>query len=134
MNLPVVAPPAPHQVSPPPPPVKQTGTTSPQKLKKSCQIILFLYHTGALNHSCPSCGICFSSVSTLSAHATYYCSKRPQPPTGGASASTGAGSEPLPAHPEAVGTPLSNGNRSLTPDQQISDDLVIKIYITVFIR
>lgn len=33
MNLPVVAPPAPHQVSPPPPPVKQTGTTSPQKNK-----------------------------------------------------------------------------------------------------
>ena len=33
---------------------------------------------GGLNHSCPSCGICFSSVSTLSAHITYYCSKSPK--------------------------------------------------------
>ena len=42
---------------------------------------IFLWFCGfavGLNHSCQSCGISFSSVSTLSAHVTYYCSKRPK--------------------------------------------------------
>lgn len=50
-------------------------------LVQSCRILklnqCFTFFTAGLNHTCPSCGISFSSVSTLSAHVTYYCSKRP---------------------------------------------------------
>lgn len=73
---------------------------------------------------CPSCGICFSSASTLGAHATYYCSKRPQVTTAVASAPV-TNESPLPTLPTQTemmaNVPLSNG-RSQTPEQM--DELV----------
>ena len=135
MNLPMIPHPAQRQVSPPPPPLPPTNKQS-KKCRHFCirwrnLIKIFSFPSGGLNHACPSCGICFSSASTLAAHATYYCSKRPQPPNAAqpppptAPPAAAANSDPvLPAHPEAIGTPLSNGNRSLTPDQHMPDDLV----------
>lgn len=98
MNLPVqAAPPPPNRVSPPPPAASKSST--------------------GLNHTCPSCGICFSSASTLSAHVTYYCSKRPQvTPAGSVAPVTNESPLPtLPAQSEMMSTPLSNG-RSQTPE------------------
>jgi hypothetical protein len=70
---------------------------------------------------CPSCGICFSSASTLSAHATYYCSKRPQVTPAVAPVPV-TNESPLPTQPEMMANvPLSNG-RSQTPEQM--DEMV----------
>ncbi|XP_046449683.1 zinc finger protein ush-like isoform X4 [Daphnia pulex] len=104
MNLPVAPPP------PPPPPIPSRLSPTPPASSKS---------SAGLNHMCPSCGICFSSASTLGAHATYYCSKRPQVTTAVASAPV-TNESPLPGLPTQTemmaNVPLSNG-RSQTPEQ-----------------
>ncbi|KAI9563178.1 hypothetical protein GHT06_010636 [Daphnia sinensis] len=105
MNLPVAPPPPP----PPPPPIPNRLSPTPPASSKS---------SAGLNHMCPSCGICFSSASTLSAHATYYCSKRPQVSPAAAAPVTSASPLPtLPTQPEMMANvaALSNG-RSQTPE------------------
>ena len=90
---------------------------------------------GTLNHACPSCGICFSSASTLGAHVTYYCSKRPasQPAAGaGAMASAPVNNDHHQlvdgnggASSSSASTPTINGGRNQSPDQLITSDAAV---------
>ena len=120
MNLPVAPPPS--RVSPPPPAASKSSgilfSVSSDNIVRQFEPIGV---AAGLNHTCPSCGICFSSASTLSAHVTYYCSKRPQVAAPGPAPPV-THESPLPTlQPELMATPLSNG-RSQTPEQV--DDLV----------
>lgn len=71
---------------------------------------------------CPSCGICFSSASTLSAHATYYCSKRPQVSPAAAPVTSASPLPTLPTQPEMMANVALSNGRSQTPEPM--DELV----------
>ncbi|XP_045032757.1 zinc finger protein ush isoform X5 [Daphnia magna] len=109
MNLPVAPPPPP----PPPPPIPNRLSPTPPASSKS---------SAGLNHMCPSCGICFSSASTLSAHATYYCSKRPQVSPAAAPVTSASPLPTLPTQPEMMANVALSNGRSQTPEPM--DELV----------